>query len=62
MPDDYAEVYQDKSGKWRSRIKAANNEVIFDSGEGSENKADAEAVIRSRFEYMPIEYPVVEPS
>lgn len=62
MPDDYAEVYQDKGGKWRSRIKAANNKTLFDSGEGYDHKEDVVAVLTSRMPYLPIEYPVVEPS
>lgn len=46
---DYAEIYRDNAGEWRSRIKAANHRVIFDSGEGYTEKRDAIAVLGSRF-------------
>ena len=33
------ELYKDKSGEYRWRLQAANNEVIADSGEGYTTKA-----------------------
>jgi len=46
---DYAEVYRDGSGEYRTRILAGNHEVIFDSAEGYENKTDALAMVATRF-------------
>lgn len=36
------EIYKDKSGEWRWRITANNNDIIGASCEGYKNKADAE--------------------
>lgn len=33
-------VYQDANGHWRWRLRAANNKIIANSGEGYWNKAD----------------------
>ena len=33
-------VYQDASGEWRWQLRAANNRIIADSGEGYHNKQD----------------------
>ena len=35
------ELYKDKSGEWRWRLRASNNRIIADSGEGYVNKDDA---------------------
>lgn len=32
------EIYQDKRGEWRWRLKALNNRTIADSGEGYQQK------------------------
>lgn len=32
------EIYQDKKGEWRWRLKAANYQIIADSGEGYKQK------------------------
>lgn len=32
------EVYQDKAGEWRWRLKAENNKIVADSGEGYNSK------------------------
>ena len=34
------EFYQDENGEWRWHVKAANNRIIADSGEGYKNYAD----------------------
>lgn len=34
------EVFQDKAGEWRWSLKADNNKIVADSGEGYVNKAD----------------------
>lgn len=36
-----AEVYQDKGGEWRWRLKARNGRVIADSAEGYVDQDDA---------------------
>jgi uncharacterized protein YegP (UPF0339 family) len=33
-------VYKDASGEWRWQLRAANNRIIADSGEGYRNKQD----------------------
>lgn len=33
-------VYKDSSGEWRWQLRAANNRIIADSGEGYHNKQD----------------------
>lgn len=33
-------VYQDASGEWRWQLRAGNNRIIADSGEGYHNKQD----------------------
>ena len=37
-----AEVYEDKAGQYRWRIRAANGRVVADSGEGYRRREDAE--------------------
>jgi len=39
------EVYKDVKGEFRWRLKAVNQRVIADSGEGYRNKADCTAAI-----------------
>jgi uncharacterized protein YegP (UPF0339 family) len=34
------QVFQDSSGEWRWHLRAANNRIIADSGEGYNNKQD----------------------
>lgn len=34
-------IYKDKDGEWRWRMRAANGEIMADSGEGYTRKADA---------------------
>ena len=36
------ELYRDSAGEYRWRLQAANNEIIADSAEGYNNKADCE--------------------
>jgi uncharacterized protein len=36
------ELYQDKSGEWRWRLKSGNGQVIATGGESYENKSGAE--------------------
>ena len=36
------ELYKDKSGEYRWRLQAENNEVIADSGEGYTTKANCQ--------------------
>ena len=36
------EVYEDKAGEWRWRLRANNGEIIGDSGEGYVYKHDCE--------------------
>lgn len=35
------EVYEDAAGETRWRVKADNNRVVADSGEGYQNRSDA---------------------
>lgn len=35
-------LYTDTAGYWRWRLLAANNRTVADSGEGYNNKADAQ--------------------
>ncbi len=37
------QVYRDKAGEWRWRLRANNNEPIADSSEGYKAKADCRA-------------------
>lgn len=38
----YFELYKDRAGEWRWRLKASNGKIVADSGEGYHNKSDAE--------------------
>jgi len=40
MAEPQFEVYQDKKGEWRWRLKASNSKIIADSGEGYKEKSD----------------------
>lgn len=40
-------VYRDAQNKWRWRLKAANGNILADSGEGYSNKSDCLAGIAS---------------
>ena len=40
-------VYKDTQNKWRWRLKAANGNILADSGEGYTNKSDCLAGITS---------------
>jgi len=46
MPEPVFEIYKDKVGEWRWRLKAANNEIIATS-EGYKEKAGCEDGIAS---------------
>ena len=35
------EIYRDKAGEYRSRIRSSNGKIRFDSGEGYKRKASA---------------------
>jgi len=41
----YFEIYRDAAGEWRWRLKAANHEVMADSGEGYQNLADCRVAV-----------------
>lgn len=38
-------IYKDRVGEYRWRLRAGNNRIIADSGEGYRNKADCIAAI-----------------
>ena len=46
MPEPVFEVYKDKSGGWRWRLKAVNNQIIA-SSEGYKDKTSCEDGIAS---------------
>lgn len=37
----YFQLYKDKAGEWRWKLKAANHETVADSAEGYKAKASA---------------------
>jgi len=39
------EVYQDKAGEWRWRLKSRNGRIVGDSSEGYHNEADCKGMI-----------------
>ncbi len=47
MPDPVFEVYKDKSGQHRWRLKAENTKIIADSAEGYETRQGCENGIYS---------------
>lgn len=40
------EIYEDKAGKWRWRMRAANGQVIADGGEGYANQSNIKRALR----------------
>lgn len=55
------EVFEDRAGEWRWRLRAPNGHVIADSGEGYASKQGAERGIRSVKTNAPVARVVVEP-
>jgi hypothetical protein len=53
MPEPVFEIYKDKVGEWRWRLKAANNEIIATS-EGYKEKTGCEDGIASVKKNAPI--------
>ena len=47
------ELYQDRAGEYRWRLRHQNGNIIADSGEGYSSKANAENGIRSVQENAP---------
>ena len=43
----YFQLYKDKAGEWRWKLKAANHETVADSAEGYKAKASAKNAIES---------------
>jgi len=41
------EIYQDKRGEWRWRLKAANGNILAVSSEGYKNKMDCENCVET---------------
>ena len=39
------QIFQDKSGEYRWRLKAANGQIVATSGEGYKQKADAQRAV-----------------
>jgi len=60
MSDAEFELYEDSAGQWRWRLRHDNGNIIADSGEGYDNKGDAENGIESVKQNAP-GAPVVEP-
>lgn len=51
------EIYRDKAGEWRWRIRASNERILADSGEGYDNEGDcvdAIALIRVNAKSAPL--------
>lgn len=48
-----AEIYEDRSGEHRWRLRAANNEIVADSAEGYDERDAAEAALQRFREYAP---------
>lgn len=40
------DIYQDKKGEWRWRLRAANHRIVADSGEGYKNRGDCIDIIK----------------
>ena len=53
MSEAYFELYKDKAGEYRWRLKAPNHEIIADSGEGYTEKRGAENGIDLVRKYAP---------
>jgi uncharacterized protein YegP (UPF0339 family) len=41
------QVYQDRAGEWRWRLRAANGQIVADSAEGYTRKHDAERAVET---------------
>ena len=54
MPEPVFEMYKDRAGEWRWRLKAPNGEVIADSGEGYVAKTGCENGIDAVKGYAPL--------
>lgn len=54
MPETVFEVYKDKSGAWRWRLKSANNQIIATSGESYKERSSCEDAIASVKKNAPI--------
>jgi uncharacterized protein YegP (UPF0339 family) len=46
------EVYADTAGEWRWRLRAANGELVANSGEGYTRQEDAVRAARTALELM----------
>lgn len=40
----YFEIYKDRVGEWRWRLKVTNGNIIADSGEGYKTRKDCDAM------------------
>ncbi len=47
MKRPYWQVYQDDAGQWRWRLRAANNRILADSGEGYTRERDCHRAIKA---------------
>jgi len=47
MSDATFELYRDRAGQWRWRLRHDNGNIVADSGEGYANRADARNGIES---------------
>jgi len=56
------EVYQDRGGKWRWRLRAVNGRIICDSAQGYINREDAYAGINSVRKYANSQIVLLEES
>ena len=54
MPEPVFDVYKDKSGEYRWRLKAANGQVIATGGEGYKEKKSCEDGIASVKKNAPV--------
>ena len=55
------EVFKDKSGDWRWRLKADNGNIVADSAEGYENKIHCIGMIHGIVKFARTTgYPVIE--
>jgi len=54
VPEPVFEIYEDRAGEWRWRLRAPNREIIADSGESYGTKEDCEDGIASVKKNAPI--------
>ena len=47
-----AEIYKDRKKEYRSRIKAKNGKIIFDSGEGYNKKSNCRRTLNNFVKYF----------